>query len=113
MKTGSELIAEERQRQVEEEGWSSAHDDGYFGFELPRAAACYAMGEPIFLERRLGVGGDRRLPIVTFPNVWPWDKEEWKPKDDLSNLVRAGALIAAEIDRIQRRTKREEEGASP
>jgi hypothetical protein len=32
---------------------------------------------------------------------WPWSFEWWKPKDRIRNLVRAGALIAAEIDRLQ------------
>ena len=31
---------------------------------------------------------------------WPWPPEFWKPSDDpVRNLVKAGALIAAEIDR--------------
>jgi len=34
--------------------------------------------------------------------LWPWDPNDHKPKRTLKNLIRAGALIAAEIDRIQR-----------
>jgi hypothetical protein len=34
---------------------------------------------------------------------WPWDQDWWKPSPDpIRNLVKAGALIAAEIDRLQR-----------
>lgn len=34
---------------------------------------------------------------------WPWHSSWWKPSDDpIRNLVKAGALIAAEIDRLQR-----------
>lgn len=84
MKTGIELIATERQRQIEGEGCSQEHDDEHAGGELADAAACYAMG--------------RQLP------VWPWDIDWWKPtpNDRVRELVKAGALIAAEIDRLQR-----------
>lgn len=42
------------------------------------------------------------------PAAWPWDKEWWKPsKDQVRNLVKAGALIAAEIDRLQRKESHE------
>ena len=36
------------------------------------------------------------------PDDWPWSDKWWKPKDKIRDLVRAGALIAAEIDRLQR-----------
>ena len=35
------------------------------------------------------------------PTEWPWRKGYWAPKSRLKNLARAGALIAAEFDRIQ------------
>ena len=36
---------------------------------------------------------------------WPWRNEDWKPSNDrVVNLVKAGALIAAEIDRLERAT---------
>ena len=35
--------------------------------------------------------------------LWPWSDKWWKPSDDpVRNLVKAGALLAAEIDRLQR-----------
>lgn len=35
--------------------------------------------------------------------AWPWDENWWKPSlDPIRNLVKAGALLAAEIDRLQR-----------
>lgn len=38
------------------------------------------------------------------PREWPWDASWWKPSPDpIANLVKAGALIAAEIDRLQRK----------
>jgi len=34
---------------------------------------------------------------------WPFSSEWWKPaQDPIRNLVKAGALIAAEIDHLQR-----------
>jgi len=38
------------------------------------------------------------------PFTWPWEASWWKPSDDpIRNLAKAGALIAAEIDRLQRK----------
>lgn len=91
MKTGIELIAEERQRQIEKEGWTPEHDDGHLEGEMVNAAAGY------MVHALLGVFG--RTP----PQMWPWNRVWWKPSEDpIRNLTKAGALIAAEIDRIQR-----------
>lgn len=79
---GASLVAAERRRQIEAEGWSPDHDDQWDRGEMAYAAAKYA------------------APMA--PIDWPWDEQWWKPKDRLSNLVRAGALIAAEIDRMHR-----------
>jgi hypothetical protein len=88
---GIELIAAERRRQVEAEGWTPEHDDEHGRGELARAAACYALPHGL-------------RPIRRPPADWPWDDEWWKPtsKDRLRELVKAGALIAAEIDRLLR-----------
>lgn len=107
---GAEMIAAERERQITEEGWSARHDDGHESGELAQAAACYALGRasiPRQLNSSRGIDpncyqydyahdGDGEV-------AWPWDAVWWKPSDDpIKNLVRAGALIAAEIDRLQR-----------
>lgn len=85
--TGAEQIAAERQRQIDGEGYTVAHDahHGDMG-ALPRAAAAYALNGILFL-----------------PGLWPWDDQFWKPvpADRVRELVKAGALIAAEIDRLQ------------
>src|SRR5437870_10325274 len=94
MKTGIELIAEERARQIADEGWTPKHDDEHCNGELAEAAACYAFES----SRHAHMGRPTRHP----PPDWPWDDEWWKPKDQIRDLVRAGALIAAEIDRLQR-----------
>ena len=98
MKTAIQLIADERERQLKEEGWTEEHDDEYFQGELAAAAACYATPEHLRLYRRRARG------IMT-PLSWPWAPNWWKPKDEIADLVRAGALIVAEIERLQRRDK--------
>lgn len=95
MKTGIELIAEERQRQIEVEGWTAEHDKEQAIGELALAASCYAM----IPELR---------PSELPPSHWPW-VNYWKPSpnDRIRELQKAGALIAAEIDRLQEFLKEE------
>jgi hypothetical protein len=81
-------IAVERQRQIASEGWSPEHDDTHKNGELADAAACYAVSSAS-LEGRWG------------RTIWPW-QWEFKPKDRRRNLIRAAALIIAEIDRLDR-----------
>lgn len=82
--TGLDLIAAERRRQIEEEGWSLEHDQGHANGELAEAAACYASLE------------NRSL------HEWPWGSMAWKPSPEnrIRELAKAGALIAAELDRL-------------
>jgi hypothetical protein len=90
--TGVELIAQERLRQISVEGWTPEHDDKHDDFELSAAGQCYV------------VAAVQLDPANVHPPFsWPWEKSWWKPSPDpIRNLVKAGALIAAEIDRIQR-----------
>lgn len=87
-KTGIELIAEERKRQIEVEGFTAEHDNRWVGGELVMAAICYAQEGGKSPEFR--------------PFGFPWEKEWWKPSPDdrIRDLVKAGALISAEIDRL-------------
>ncbi len=97
--TGAELIAAERTRQIEVEGWTSEHDAGHAGESLAVAACCYAL-PPTMRKWRVW---SNTTPPKTVPTLWPWDPKWWKPTDDrVRELVKAGALIAAEIDRLQR-----------
>lgn len=99
MKTGIELIAAERHRQEAKEGWSPGHDDGHEYAELRNAAEAYLFE----LRARESRGG--QLHKVS-PPCWPFDEHYWKPTEDIvRQLVKAGALIAAEIDRLQRLEK--------
>lgn len=90
--SGLRLIAAERNRQVEEEGWTPEHDDTHDEGELASAAAVYALPMDEYTNE-----DDRML-------IWPWEYAWYKPTPDdrLGELVKAGALIAAEIDRLLR-----------
>ena len=91
--TGAEMIAAERQRQMSVEGWTPAHDDQHENGELLSAAVWY-----------LDNGCEYDLGLKLPP--WPWEPESWKPREDrIRQLVIAGALVAAEIDRLARAVK--------
>ena len=93
-------IAAERRRQIEKEGWSTSHDDGYHKGELAYAAACYAATtRPFKAEQKAGRSYE---PFTFYSDLWPWFDMWWKPKDRRRDLVRAGALIVAEIERLDR-----------
>ena len=101
MKTGIELIAEERKRQIEVEGWTTKHDNEHPACNMALAGACYALD----VASVHGVGGNLRMMCAKLSKIsWPWDEKWWKPtpEDPVRQLVKACALIAAEIDRFQR-----------
>lgn len=77
----------ERHRQIDVEGWTPEHDDEHDGGEMAWAAACYITATPEGFSDYL---------------QWPWSAEWWKPRDRRRNLVRAGALLLAEIERLDR-----------
>ena len=87
--TGAEFITKERERQMSVEGWTAEHDDRHINDELARVGANYALPSKYRLS-----------------GLWPsaWSLEWWKPCEDnrIKELTKAGALIAAEIDRLQR-----------
>lgn len=88
-----EDIAAERRRQIEVEGFSAVCDDLYTQGELPAAAACYATGRAIVAVGPWFDGAG---------SVWPWSRRWWKPTDRRRDLIKAGALIVAEIERLDR-----------
>lgn len=83
-------VIAERQRQISEEGWTPRNDDAYQTGDLADAAACYAMTNPVMSR-------DRKAPVD-----WPWAASWWKPTNRRRDLVKAGALILAEIERLDR-----------
>ncbi len=91
--SGIELIAAERERQQALEGWSPEHDDLHDKGQMAISAARYALED-------IGVFPHRGPAArYTLKELWQWESCWWKPKDPIRNLARAGALIAAEIDR--------------
>lgn len=97
---GVEIIRAERERHLSVEGWTPEHDNHHTNGELAQAAACYSWPSPrpIFVKK-----------------AWPWELHEWKPElfgvgaewrevrdARVRVLAKAGALIAAEIDRLER-----------
>ena len=93
-------VLAERQRQVTQEGWTPAHDDGHDDRSLALAAMSYTL-QAARAKRDYENGGYLE---TSPPSTWPWDRAWWKPKNPRRDLVRAGALILAEIERIDRAT---------
>lgn len=81
-------VLAERQRQVKAEGWTAERDDGYQNSELADAAACYAI--------------HAHNQGFSTPAHWPWSQDWWKQTSPRRDLVKAGALILAEIERLDR-----------
>ena len=104
-KAASDVLAE-RHRQVSKEGWTPAHDDEHGSGDLANAAAAYAhistLSPALYdsVERDpVDVG---LKDIVCARRLWPWHYRWFKPKGPRRDLVRAGALILAEIERLDR-----------
>lgn len=93
--TGVKAIAAERERQLHAEGFTRDSDRQYQRGELAKAATAYVQ----LAAMDLAAGGTRDHIAWHGPAaVWPWAPEWWKPVDARRDLVRAGALIAAQID---------------
>ena len=84
-------IAAKRMRQILVEGFDAAHDDQHDRGELALAAACYALATTDCTDKSL-----------VHESLWPFERKWWKPKGRRHNLEVAGALLAAELDRLQR-----------
>ncbi|MEJ0210495.1 hypothetical protein RBH62_24625 [Pseudomonas aeruginosa] len=88
-------VQAERRRQITVEGFDTSNDDASAGL-IALAAGCYALHAG-------GIGTDWPGGIRNGSALfWPWDEEWWKPKSARENLVRAGALVLAEIERLDR-----------
>lgn len=111
-KAANDVLAE-RERQVTGEGWTAEHDDDHKAGEMALAACCYASPNLLYVM-------DNRANAVIFKDPWPWD-EHWDKRGYNGNstmankslsagkrrdlLVKAGALIIAEIERLDRMKK--------
>lgn len=86
-------LLKERDRQINSKGHSSEQDDQYMNGELADAGSVYA-----FWANTFNLG----LIAHTPPSCWPWPPEHWKPTSQRHMLIKAGALILAELDRLDR-----------
>ncbi len=91
-------VMNERNRQVSEEGWTPEHDDQHVHNEMAKAAACYASFAGLSDYTR---SVDLYAPGSIF-TAWPWNPSWWKPSDRRRDLVKAAALLIAEIERLDR-----------
>ena len=85
-------IARERDRQIKVEGYSAARDDEYRNHQLPAAAASF-------------IAYARGLQMLA-TSTWPWPAKTWKPKAERDSLVKAAALLIAEIERRDREAEK-------
>ncbi|EHJ3657099.1 hypothetical protein J9T75_002291 [Salmonella enterica] len=88
LSTAAADVLAERHRQITVKGWTPEHDDTYIGFELAAAAISYI--EPMEAE-----------------NYWPadWHDDYFRPSGYRRNLVKAAALLLAEIERLDRQSQ--------
>lgn len=112
-------ILAERMRQETGEGWDEAHDDEHVNGELAMVAACYATPmATVSQDEAVDVSGGRgETPVwerqkFRVPKLWPpaWHASWWKPKDRERDLVRAAALIMAELERLRRVNREQRHG---
>lgn len=81
-------VTVERERQ--DDRWGGVeHDDEHVGGELARAAAAYCLAPDV-------------CPLDQVKPIWPWREADYKPRSPKENLVRAAALILAELERLDR-----------
>jgi hypothetical protein len=92
-------VLTERHRQVTAEGWTPAHDDEHDSGELAAAGSAYAIAASDALHPHSQGDGDFTAGP---PLSWPWDAEWWKPAEPRRMLVKASALLIAEIERLDR-----------
>lgn len=98
-------VASERRRQIKVEGWTPHHDDQHTDGSLAQAAAAYALKARSDESHTNG-------QHMREPYLWPdsWHTSWWKPKTRRGDLVKAAALIIAEIERLDRAAQSSEGG---
>ncbi|HEU0071189.1 MAG TPA: hypothetical protein VFS04_07835 [Alphaproteobacteria bacterium] len=98
-------VMNERDRQHNEEGWTPEHDDQHDDFSLAKAASVYAACASVGAADRavMDQHGLRGAP-AKLQELWPlsWDISWLKPTSRRRDLVKAAALIIAEIERLDR-----------
>jgi len=91
-------VLAERRRQIEAEGWTPEHDDEHVNDEIAAMAALYAMPEGARDWDASSTGYGDTLQQAMVPSGW------YMPtfRDRRNQLIKAGALILAEIERLDR-----------
>lgn len=89
-------IIDERTNQIAK-GFDPDHDDEHIAGELARAAAAYADHAGIYQDRK----GNRDF-LSPRDGLWPWDESYWRPSTVRRDLIKAAALIVAELERLDR-----------
>lgn len=95
----AQLMAEERERQIDEEGWTPKHDDEHVNGELADAAVCYAATKNIYFMEKVFVIFRKYTPL------FPWNRYAFFKKEKHTRkrqLIIAGALLIAELERLER-----------
>ncbi len=89
-------IDQRRQKQIAK-GYDAAHDDQHSKGEIALGAAAYceaAARSDVYV--RIGRAS-------AFPLRWPWKPSEFKSEGPRENLLKAAAMIVAEIERLDRK----------
>lgn len=106
MSKAIEDVVAELRRQVEREHLTQAHANSYASGEFAAAGASYASHAALVLQGKLQGGDDDSPPAIwPFaadgpPVIWPLGSADWKPESNRSDLLRAAALLVAEIARM-------------
>jgi len=124
--TGVELIAAERTRQIEKNCFTADHDDRHTDGSIALAAVCFAAPTTIYALEFDDQQNEGRL-VDPWPPGWAkyWDRRPQRDQETLADspqgfpdpstftlqeridlLIRSGALVAAEIDRLLRWQKK-------
>jgi len=100
MTTAAERVERERNRQIDQEGYTAAWDDRVnTGEELAVAAACYLTHDTDCMVIDCADTGSSNAH-----DAWPWQSGDKRNLHDrLRRLTIAGALVLAAIDQEVRR----------
>jgi hypothetical protein len=101
MSSAERDVLNERRRQIKEEGFTHRGDDQYDPGTLASAATCYGMYAADMLHPLSQGDGYAALEGAP-PLNWPWRAEWWKPKTSRDAMVKAAALLIAEIEKFDR-----------
>ena len=83
--TAINLVKEEREKQINKHGYTVAYDRQHHDKAVLHGALAY-LNSTIY-SSTVGI------------EDWPFEKESFKPEGDIKNLVKAAAMIIAEIDK--------------